>query len=150
MKYSQRPADDIDDAHAWVERGVRILENHLHMFAQLADFPAGEPQDISALEKHLARGSRKEARNQSCGRRFATTALTDQAERLSLRHTKRDLVHGLEHFGTTHPAAHYTAGDIEMLGQIFNFEQSHIDFRFWIADFRLGSPSPPMNQFYFH
>ena len=35
----KRLGDDVFDAHARIERGVRILEDNLHAAAQVAQFP---------------------------------------------------------------------------------------------------------------
>ena len=49
--------DDLADPHARIERGERILKNHLHRAAQRRRrAPRSEPRDSSPLELHPAAG----------------------------------------------------------------------------------------------
>src|SRR5262245_45452471 len=123
----QWPADDIDDLHARIERCVRILEDHLNVFAQLAHLSVAQAQDFSAFEINLASGRWDEFGNQARRGRFATAAFTHQAKGLSLRQGKRNLVDGLEGLGASEPTAEQSASDIEVLSEIFYFKKRHVE-----------------------
>src|SRR5256885_14226690 len=49
-----RLADDVAHGHARIQRGVRILEDHLHAAAHLAHLLAAELGELDAVELHLA------------------------------------------------------------------------------------------------
>ena len=52
----ERLADDVADAHARVERGVRVLEDDLHVAAQRVHLAARRLHDVDALEGDVAAG----------------------------------------------------------------------------------------------
>ena len=78
-------ADDVADRHARIERGVRILENDLHLAAHLAQLALrASPADVLPVENHFAAGGLDRA----AGSRGPTVDLAaarfaDQAERLA-------------------------------------------------------------------
>jgi hypothetical protein len=121
----QRAADDVDHLHARVERGVGVLKNHLQIFSEPAHFAHRELQDFPSLEVDFPVRGSDQARNQPGRRRFSTAALSDQTERLSFRHGKGDLIHRFQGLSSRHEPAHEPAAQIEILGEIVDFEQSH-------------------------
>ena len=81
------------DAHARVERGVRILEHWLHELRALepavgADRPAGE--------RYGSGGGGFDAEDQPGERALAAAGLADEAQRLALAHDKVDAAQRLE------------------------------------------------------
>ena len=86
---SQRLGDDVADGHARIERGVRVLKDDLHLFAQAAQLVAAQVHDVAAVEDDLARWSAGSSRRtHAAGGRLARTGFADQAERLALRIVK--------------------------------------------------------------
>src|SRR5215468_994402 len=47
--YQQRLPDDIEQRHTWIQRGKRVLEDHLHVAAQPLQFTFREAGDIDLL-----------------------------------------------------------------------------------------------------
>jgi hypothetical protein len=50
----QRFADDLTDPHAWIERRVRVLENHLHVTTNGCQLAVAHAGDISAVKLNRA------------------------------------------------------------------------------------------------
>jgi len=50
---AQGQAEDLSDCLARIERGIRILENKLHLGAQRAEFAPGQVRDVTPAEKNL-------------------------------------------------------------------------------------------------
>jgi hypothetical protein len=63
----QRLADDRADRHARIERGVRVLEDDLHVARQRAQLVLAGPGDVLALEPDLARGRLDQAQDAAAG-----------------------------------------------------------------------------------
>jgi hypothetical protein len=80
------------DGQAWVERGIRILEHHLHLAAHVGDADAIERADHFAIENRVADVRLNQADEQAGGRRFAATGFADDAERLALGNRKGNIV----------------------------------------------------------
>ena len=78
-----------------VQRGVGVLEDHLHVAAQRLHLLVGELGQVVALEHHRAAGRLVEPGDQATGRRLAAAGLADQAQRAALGHLEGDAVHGL-------------------------------------------------------
>ena len=87
-----RLGDDVADRHARIERGVRILENHLQVAAHLAHVAAVELGQILALKDDLALGRLVELQNRAAGGRLAATRLADEPQCLTLLDIERDAV----------------------------------------------------------
>ena len=88
----QRLADDAADAHARVQRGVRVLEDHLHLAAEEAQLVALDAAEVAAVEEHLAGGGPVELEDGAAGRRLAAAAFADQAQRLAAADEEGDAV----------------------------------------------------------
>ena len=80
----QRLADDLADPLARVERGVGVLEDHLHLAPQRPHLAPREPGDLTALEADRARARLEQLQDRAARRRLAAARLADQAERLAL------------------------------------------------------------------
>jgi hypothetical protein len=52
----QRLGDDVAHGHARVERGVRVLEDDLHLPPDLTHLAAAEPRDVAPVEDDLPGG----------------------------------------------------------------------------------------------
>src|SRR5581483_5848208 len=78
-----RLRDDLADGHAGIERGVGILEDHLHLLAHADHRLAVEPGEVHALEADLAGRRLVETQHQAAERGFAAARLADQPQRLA-------------------------------------------------------------------
>src|SRR5450756_999492 len=88
----ERLADDVAHAHARVQRGVRVLEDDLHVAAQpLHPGPRGG-HDVDALEGDRAGRRRDEPQHSAPRGGLAAAALADQAKRLTLIDREADAV----------------------------------------------------------
>ena len=78
-----------------VERGVGVLEDHLH--AQLVGAPLRTRHGLHrlALVVHLAGGGRQDARDDESQRRLAATGFTDDADDLARLHVQVHAGHGV-------------------------------------------------------
>ena len=98
---SQRFGQDRLDGHSWIERGKRILKDHLHALPQFPQPaippPAAAPPlpkrvDRLAVKHHAAGRRPQQLENCPAGGRFPTAALADQAKGLSTVHGKADTI----------------------------------------------------------
>ena len=71
------------DAGARVERGIRVLEHHLHLLAQGLQLCRVGNGGINALQQQRARAGRLDQRQLPCQGRFAAARLTDHRQRLA-------------------------------------------------------------------
>src|SRR4051812_21177176 len=78
--HAQRLADYVANSHAWVERRVGVLEDHLHLTAQSPQLPFARLYDVLAFEDHLSRGRGVELQDGAPGCAFAAARLAHQAE----------------------------------------------------------------------
>ena len=68
------------DAHARVERPVRVLEDELHGAAVVAEPAARQPCDVLSVEGDRAAGDRNEPQHGTADRRLPGAALADETE----------------------------------------------------------------------
>src|SRR5579859_1015742 len=87
-------ADDAADRHARVQARVRVLEDHLHLAAHLAQLAAAQRGQVFAEEIHGAARRLVELQDRPAGRALTAPGLTDQAEGLAPLHGERDVVDG--------------------------------------------------------
>jgi hypothetical protein len=106
------------DAQPRVERGIGILEHHLHAAAQRAKFRLA--RDLDAVEADGAAGGLDQPQHQARGRGLAAAGFADERQRLAARDREGDAIH----------RAHYAAGAAEqpalhrvVLGKPFYLEQ---------------------------
>ena len=92
-------AHDIARRHAWVQRRVRILIDHLHLFPITEHLLLIEIGDILAMDSDLALGRLEQLQQCASHRRLAAAALADQAERLAAVDMERDAVHRIDMAG---------------------------------------------------
>ena len=92
--HDRRLADDVDDAHARIERRVRILEDHLHRRAAArARSRRARRVDRRALPAALALAAAAGCRDRDAAeRRLAAARFADQADHLAVRDREVDVV----------------------------------------------------------
>src|SRR4051812_18594334 len=78
-----RLANNIANRHAWIERCIGILEDHLHVTTNSTHLPTTQLGQIPTLENHLAGCRLVQLKNRPPGSRFSASRLTHQAERLT-------------------------------------------------------------------
>ena len=98
--HQERLADDVEERHPRVERGERVLEDHLHLPAQHAQLVLGHRGDVDDLpavgQQDLARRRGDRAQDAARRRGLAAAAFAHQRERLALAHEERDVVDRLD------------------------------------------------------
>jgi hypothetical protein len=87
---------DLLDAHARVQRGIGVLEDHLHAAAELAQRLALQRGQLGAVEADGTGGGLVELEDGAAGRGLATAGLTHQAQRLAVLDEEVEAVHGLD------------------------------------------------------
>ena len=90
--HAQRLAHHPPDRVTWVERRVRILEDHLHPAPQRAELALAQVGDVDAVEDDLARGRVVEAQQRAPDRGLAAPGLSDEPEGLAALDVDRDAV----------------------------------------------------------
>ena len=89
---AQRLADDPADAVARVERGERVLEDHLHPPTQRAEVALAQPRDVLPVEEDPAVGGLVQAQDRAPDGRLAAARLADEPERLPAADREADVV----------------------------------------------------------
>ena len=85
MVLDQRLGDKLIDRHAGIQGGVRVLEDHLHLLADLLELALGALYDILAVKMYLAGGGREQAHDHAAQRRLAAAGFSHNAQGLALR-----------------------------------------------------------------
>src|SRR5260370_25702416 len=113
----QRLADDRAHGQPRIERGVRVLEDDLHVTPERAQRMGVHARDVGALEPDLARAGLYQPQDAATGGRLAAAGFSDQAQRLALADLKADPVAGvpLLHFAGEDAALHR-----EVLAQVLD------------------------------
>ena len=94
---ADRLGDDFADPPARIERGERILEDHLHPPPHRAPRrPIAGRGEVDAFDQHLARAGFQQSNRHARERRLARTGLADQPERLAPNDRKIQAVDGLQ------------------------------------------------------
>jgi hypothetical protein len=94
--HAHRLADHPADGVARVERGVRVLEDHLHPPPERAQLRLTECGDVLPVEDDPAGCRLVEPQDRSPDRRLAAAGLSDKAERLPALDRERDAVDGFD------------------------------------------------------
>ena len=92
----QRLAQHGAHRHARIERGVGVLEDHLHALAARAHLAVAERQQVLALEAHLAGRRLDQAQHQAADRRLAAARFADDGQRLAGAKMEVDAVDGAD------------------------------------------------------
>ena len=90
--HAQRLADHPPDRVARVQRGVRVLEDHLHPLPQRPQLALAHVRDVGAVEEDRAAGGLVQAQQRPADRRLAAARLADEPERLAALDRQRDAV----------------------------------------------------------
>ena len=89
-------ADDILDRHTWIQRRIRILENHLHIFPQSTNrFRV----DLLPVKINFSACRVVKAQERASDRRLATAGLSDQPECLARSDIERYAVNRFQRLG---------------------------------------------------
>ena len=94
----RRLADDVDDAHARIERRIRILEDHLQLELLATRLSRCLSAKALAAPVALARGKRQQAGGEPSERRFAAAGFADEADHFAGMHGDVDVVDGVDDF----------------------------------------------------
>ena len=89
---AERLADDAPDAVPRVERGERILEDHLHSPAQRPQRPLSEFGDVTAVEDDAPRGRLVEAQDRPPDGGLTAAGLADEAKGFAAADRQRHTV----------------------------------------------------------
>jgi hypothetical protein len=108
------------DRQARVQRGIAVLENHLHVATQLAQGDAVAGADRLAVEDDLAGVGLEQPHQHPSGRRLAAPALANDTQGLALADLERDVVDGM--YSAPRPGEE-EAVDLEVLSQILHQQQ---------------------------
>jgi hypothetical protein len=102
--HSRRLAHDLRDAQSRIERGVGILEDHLHGELPGAALLARHRRHVLAAPAHDARGLRQDAGDDAAQGALAAARFTHQAHDLAFGHVEIDVGDRL-HDGLVHAGA---------------------------------------------
>ena len=92
----QRVSDQLGHTESGVQRGKRVLENDLHVFAQgLAPFPLGGG-NIFPVKIDFPGGGVQKTQNHPAQRGFAAARFTHDTQCLSLLHAEGHIIDGVE------------------------------------------------------
>src|SRR5207253_1043500 len=89
-------ADDPTDRVARIERGIWILEDHLHPPPYRMEVGLGRRRDVVPLEYDAPACRLVEAQDGATERRLAAPGFADQADRLAAGDRERDTVDRLD------------------------------------------------------
>ncbi len=97
--HPDRLGDDVANAHAWIERRIRILEHHLDLAAHLANVAGRHVLEVHAVKDDIAASHRKQLDDRATGGGLAATALADQPQCLAAVHIEGHPVDRLDGAG---------------------------------------------------
>lgn len=83
---------DLPDGLFRIQRGIRILKNHLQLAPQTAHIPVRQIQDVLAFIEHFAGRRFRQAENRAPRCRFAAARLADQSESLAFVDREADVI----------------------------------------------------------
>jgi hypothetical protein len=90
----------VEHRHARIERGVRILENHLEIRAGAAEFPALEPIQIPAFQDDTAGSRGNQLEDGAAERGFSAARFADEAEHFPFPQREGNAIDGLDRSDT--------------------------------------------------
>ncbi|MCY1295760.1 hypothetical protein D9M70_451170 [compost metagenome] len=103
---------------ARIERGERVLEDHLHVASQRAELALGQPGDVLTVEQQRATIDIRQAQQAFADGRLARARFADDAQRFATAHREADAIHRMHH---ALPGKEAAAGDIG-LSQVAHFQ----------------------------
>src|SRR5262249_19761801 len=89
-------ADNVPGAHAWIERGERVLEYDLHFLAEGPELRLSKVGDVLALELERTGSGFDQAQDGATHRSFTAARLADEPQRLARVDRKADVVDGID------------------------------------------------------
>src|SRR3546814_2316955 len=113
--------DDLRDAHAWIERGVRVLEDHLDLQRRGLGVAPLQPGYVAAAEGDGAFRLRQDAGDDPAEGRLAAARLADETDDFAFGDRQVDLVDGTDDL-FAHAGAEQVRGllgEIERLHEAF-------------------------------
>src|SRR5579871_1582223 len=93
---TQRCGQDLRDALARVERGLRVLEDHLHLAADGLELRPARFGDVLAAEAYGAIRRLDQPHQGADESRLPAARFADDAERLAWTQLERDVVDGMD------------------------------------------------------
>ena len=87
----QRLGDNLQHLHAWIQGGVGILENGLHLPAQAVQLGARSPRHIDAVHADAALGGFHQPQNHPRQRRLARAGFAHQPQCLAGLNPERNV-----------------------------------------------------------
>ena len=116
-----RIAEDVADATAWIERSVRVLEDHLHVAPITQQRLATQSIDRLAAEANRAAVRFDQSHNAAADGGLARATFADESKRLAADKGERDIVH-CAHDGLS---AQQAAARAEGTVQVLDFQERH-------------------------
>ena len=111
------------NGHPRVERGVRVLENHLEIQPPLPDFRCRKSGQVFPIQNDGAGARRDELHDRAGKSRFPTAGLAHQTEDFTLFQTKRHAVHRADYVFTR---GKNCPGALSEMGvEVFDFQVGH-------------------------
>src|SRR5437660_720504 len=117
-----RFAHNLLHRHAWIQRTVRVLEDHLKFPPASSQFCLGDAGDFFPVKNNFASARLNEANDRTPKSRLAATTLTDQPDCFARCHRQAHVVNGFD--VGPHPAEQAVLHR-EMHFKVLNFEQIH-------------------------
>ena len=119
---AQTFADNLADPHAWIERCVRILKDHLHLAAHLAHRRSSQGGQILPLEGDGAARRHDQPDEAASQAGLAATRLANQSHRLAVLHIE---AYAIDRLDVLVRAPQQAGRNREIFLQIPDFEQWH-------------------------
>src|SRR5208337_1886691 len=130
-------ADNLFNGHPGIERTERILEDDLHVMAQMPQLRSPGPQHIMTVEVHLARIRLDEPQQHSPERALARARFAHQSQGFSGLDRQRNVVHRAHFGGSAYSESGLSRA--EGLRQAPSFDQGHAaDGNKWRKRIRAG------------
>ena len=92
---ANRVCDLVEDSAPWVHRGVRVLEDDLHLGAHFAQFARLERGQFGAVKRHGSRDRLDQSQDRPCQRRLSGPTFAHKGQRLSGRDIEGGHVDGM-------------------------------------------------------
>ena len=92
----QQLADDRAHGHVRIQRGIRILKDHLHLRAQGAQLLFAQRCNIRSLQKDFAGGRLVKAYNRARERGFAASGFAHETKAFAFKNIQRNMVYRLD------------------------------------------------------
>ena len=114
MEGVQRLADDVAHGHARVERGQRVLKDHLHVAAVGAHAGLRQAGQVLAQPRHRSAGRLDQLQHGAAERGLAAAGLADDAQGFPRKQVEADAIDGAKGVGSPEQAARDREGDADV------------------------------------